>query len=237
MRNAAGRWSSLSTALDAWRNVLGVTLLGCLLPGLGCFGFLASYLSERLDLVSAAIWLEMGFAAGFGVILGLIVLWQRARGESLRELGWGRPTTTPTVALGCLFGLAWLGFSYLGAARTMPTVDVTALTWFRVLLAPVGLLMAVAEETAMRGFLMTQLERVHVPRWPQLVASAAATALYHSLPNPTLLGFLASFVLFGGLAGIYVLGRRSLTPVIAAHGIVNVLGEPYLLMLFLAAPS
>ncbi len=237
MRNAAGRWSSPTTALDAWRNALGVTLLGCLLPGLGCFGFLASYLSERLDLLAAAIWLEVGFAVAFGLILGLIVLWQRSHGESLRELGWLRPTTVPAIAVGLLFGIAWLAFSYLGASRAMPAVDVTSLAWFRVVLAPCALLMALAEETAMRGFFMTQLERVRMPSWLQVVASAAATALYHSLPNPTLLGFLASFVLFAGLAAIYVLGRRSLTPVIAAHGVINVLGEPYLLMLFLAAPS
>jgi hypothetical protein len=32
-----------------------------------------------------------------------------------------------------------------------------------------------------------------------------------------------------------VLGKRSLTPVFVAHGIYNVFGEPYLLMLMLAS--
>jgi hypothetical protein len=45
-----------------------------------------------------------------------------------------------------------------------------------------------------------------------------------------------SFILFSLHAGLYVLGRRSLTPVILAHSIYHVLGEPYLLMMVFAAP-
>ena len=37
------------------------------------------------------------------------------------------------------------------------------------------------------------------------------------------------------IAGLYVLGKRSLAPVFVAHGIYNVLGEPYLLMMMIAA--
>jgi hypothetical protein len=49
------------------------------------------------------------------------------------------------------------------------------------------------------------------------------------------LGFLPSFVLFSLHAGLYVIGKRSLTPVILAHSIYHVFGEPYLLMLALVA--
>jgi hypothetical protein len=58
--------------------------------------------------------------------------------------------------------------------------------------------------------------------------------VYHTLQNPTPLGFFPSFVLFSLHAGLYVLGRRSLTPTILAHSIYHVLGEPYLLMMVLA---
>jgi len=67
------------------------------------------------------------------------------------------------------------------------------------------------------------------------MASGACSAVYHAIQNPTLIGFLPWFVLFSLHAGLYVLGKRSLTPVFIAHGIYNVLGEPYLLMMMLAA--
>ena len=51
-------------------------------------------------------------------------------------------------------------------------------------------------------------------------------------PDPVLSHALD--VLFTLHAGLYVLGKRSLTPVVVAHGIYNVFGEPYLLMMAMA---
>lgn len=95
--------------------------------------------------------------------------------------------------------------------------------------------MAVAEETLMRGLFMNELERGGVATWLQVIAAGACSAVYHAFQNPTLEGFLPSFFLFSLHAGLFVLGERSLTPVFIAHGICNVLGEPYLLMMMLAA--
>jgi hypothetical protein len=53
--------------------------------------------------------------------------------------------------------------SYFGAQYVLRGVDVAEFSWCRVLLAPVGILMAVAEETMMRGFFMTELQRARVP--------------------------------------------------------------------------
>jgi membrane protease YdiL (CAAX protease family) len=91
--------------------------------------------------------------------------------------------------------------------------------------------MAFAEETMMRGFFMTELQRARVSTWLQVLASGACSAAYHALQNPTLMGFLPSFVLFTLHAGLYVLGKRSLTPTVITHSIYHVLGEPYLLMM------
>jgi hypothetical protein len=74
-----------------------------------------------------------------------------------------------------------------------------------------------------------------VPNRLQILASGACSALYHTFPNPTLIGDLPSFVLFSLNAGLCVLGERRLTPDFVAHGIYNVLGEPYLLMMMIAA--
>jgi membrane protease YdiL (CAAX protease family) len=226
--------------LRAWSTAVGVTLLGGLLGGVGCFVLLGNYLlrqveAQRLDLFRAAVWWEVGFTVAMAVILAAIVAWQRAHGASLQELGWGRPTTPLALALAVLLGAAFLAGNYFGARRLLPDVDVLELNWVRVALAPLGVFLAAAEETMMRGFFMTQLERARVSGWLQIVASGACSASYHALQNPTPLGFIPSFILFSLHAGLYVLGKRSLTPVVVAHSIYHVFGEPYLLMMALVA--
>ena len=230
----------IRSRLRAWGGALAITLLGCVLAGLGCFVLLSNYLwqqieSQRLDLFHAAVWWQLGFTAAMVIILGVIIVWQRARGSSLTELGWGRPTTTLALFLAVLLGLAYLGSSYFGAQFLLRGVDVTEFNWVRVALAPVGIFLAIGEETMMRGFFMTELRRARVATWLQIVASGACSAVYHAFQNPTLIGFLPSFILFSMHAGLYVLGRRSLTPVVITHSIYHVFGEPYLLMMALMA--
>jgi membrane protease YdiL (CAAX protease family) len=217
----------------AWRNALAITLLGCVLLGIGCFILLGKYLPERMNLFQAAVWLQVGFGLALAIILVIIVAWQRARGSSLAELGWGRRTTPLAVTLGVLLGIAYLWGSYFGAQYILPGVDVTEFSAVRLALAPLGVFGAVAEETMMRGFFMTELQRAGVSTWLQIVASGACSAVYHALQNPTLLGFLPSFALFSMHAALYVLGKRSLTPTIIAHSMYHVFGEPYLLMMAL----
>jgi membrane protease YdiL (CAAX protease family) len=213
----------------AWRNALAITLLGCALFGLLCFVLIGGELS-RWNWYKGAIWLEVSFA-----IAGVLAFVRR--GESLAQLGWGRPTTPLALILAVILGVAYVSAAYYGARHLLPGVNVTQFTWTRLLLAPLGIFLAMAEETLMRGLFMTELQRGRVPTWLQILASGACSAVYHAFQNPTLIGFLPSFILFSLHAGLYVLGRRSLTPVILAHSIYHVLGEPYLLMMvFAAAP-
>ena len=136
-----------------------------------------------------------------------------------------------------IMGALYVTGAYFGARQLLKDVDVLEITLVRLALVPVGIFMAIAEETMMRGFFMTELHRARVSAWLQIVASGACSAVYHSLQDPSLVGFLPSFVLFSLHAGLYVLGKRSLTPVSLAHGIYNVFGEPYLLMMAMAAMS
>ena len=219
----------------AWRNAFAVTLLGCALFGLLCFVVLGGELPRRVGWYRGAIWLEVGFAIAGLVALVYIIVWQRRRGSSLAELGWRRPTTPLALVLAGMLGAAYTCGAYFGAQQLLPGVDVIHFTWTRLLLAPLGIFLAVSEETLMRGLFMTELQRGRVPAWLQILASGACSAIYHAFQNPTLIGFLPSFILFSLHAGLYVLGRRSLTPVILAHSIYHVLGEPYLLMMVFAA--
>ena len=108
-QGTAGHPKETLSAFEAWRNALAVTLLGCLLLGLGDFVFLADYLPKFLDLYTAAIWLQIGFTISAAIIFGLIVVWQRNYGSSLGALGWGRPTTGTAIMYGIILAVAWLG--------------------------------------------------------------------------------------------------------------------------------
>jgi membrane protease YdiL (CAAX protease family) len=160
----------------AWRNALAITLLGVVAVGLGCFVWLAGYLRPRFDLFHAAAWLQVGFTVALAMILAVIVCWQRARGLTLADLGWGRPTTGLELAVAVVFAAAYLYGSFFGARFVLRNVDVLELSWVRWSLLPLGIFMAVAEEVMMRGFFMTELHRARVPTWVQILASGACTA-------------------------------------------------------------
>jgi membrane protease YdiL (CAAX protease family) len=224
--------------LEAWRNVLVVTLLGCLLLGLGNAVFLAQYLAARMTMFDAAVWLEVGLSAAFAVILVILVFWQRAQGSSLVALGWDRAPTTLSVVCALALAAAWLGMSWMGVRQLVPTADPGEFHWIRLALAPLGIFMALVEETMMRGFFMNQLNRAGVSTWLQILASGVCTALFHALQSASVQAFAQTFIfstiLFSLLAGLYVLGKRSLYPNLIAHGLTEALGEPYLLMMVLA---
>jgi membrane protease YdiL (CAAX protease family) len=188
-----------------------------------------------MDLYHAALWWDGGFALACAIILATIILWQRTRGSSLRALGWGKPAPWPALAVGVCLGIAFTASIYMGARRSLPDYDATEFSWVRVALAPVGIFLAATEELMMRGFFMTELQRARVWTWLQIVASGACTAVYHAIHNPTPLGFFPSFFLFSVFAALYVFSKRSLTPPIIAHASMHVFGDPYLLMMALAA--
>src|SRR5262245_14674197 len=90
--------------LQAWRNALAITGFGRFLLGLGGFVLLGRYLPVRMVLFQAAAWLQVGFAVALAIILAVVVGWQRARGLSLAQLGWRKPTTPLALVLGVLLG-------------------------------------------------------------------------------------------------------------------------------------
>jgi hypothetical protein len=116
------------------------------LVGLLGFGWRAQLLaiSFRDDLVFAAFLLSIGFAVIIGCVAIGIVLWQRAHGETLSELGWRRPTTRTALVLGVVFGVAWAALSYARGGNP------TMWTWERVPMALIGMFLAFGEELAVQ---------------------------------------------------------------------------------------
>ncbi len=99
-----------------------------------------------------------------------------------------------------------------------------------------ALVAGLVEETIFRGYLMTSLDGMGRGRMTQVLVSGAAFAIAHFYafvsPAALLATFAATFVLGAALAVTYLVGNRSLTPVIFSHALVDLVIEPWLLLGF-----
>lgn len=221
------------TPLIAWRNVLGATVVGWLIIALPNFVFLTNFLATTMknDLVLASFYLDLGFFVSAIIVIGLVFWWQRAHGETLADLGWRRPTPIPVLIVAVIYGALWTSSFYLAPGH----LSFFAFPWERFIMAPLGIVLATSEELLFRGFVMEQLRRATVPTWIQVIISAVTIASYHGL-----IGFsyswssaLASVLLFGILAVLYVVGKRSMTPNTTAHAMAHFFGDPSAIMAIL----
>ena len=210
----------------AWRNAIGVSVLLWVVLGVGCFGIGAQTVADHYgSSVGGAFVLDLIFLAGVLIVIAAVLGWQRAHGETLRELGWRRPTTGTALAVGIVFGLAWTASGYARGG------DPLAFTWQRPVMAVIGVALAFGEEVAVRGFFLEQLRRGGVRTWVQVVASGLMMGVYHGVIGLSFspLYAVSSAVLFAVVSLIFVLGRRSLTPGLVAHSTTHVLGDPTLM--------
>jgi membrane protease YdiL (CAAX protease family) len=226
--------------LIVWRNICILTLMFCLLYGLPNLVILASYLPKRMDLHSAAVWTAVGLGLSGLILLIAIMIWLRRTKQSLKDLGWGKPTSASALVLGVLFAFALLGLCYTNNKRFGVELPIGRINPPRILAAVLTAFAGIVEEIGMRGVLMTELDKIKTRTWLQVLISGFCYAIYHSLqflasPVQFVQSMTVSTLLGIILAGIYVLGRRSLTPCILSHGLANLLGEPYILMGALAA--
>ena len=220
----------------AWYRVGIIALLFCLIYGLPNFYILATYLTKRMSLRSAACWTAIGFGLSAFVLLTIGILWFRCNNRSFREVGWGKPTKTVAMVVGVLFALAWLSLGYmnnqrLGIEFAIAKINLAGICAVLLTVFAGGFV----EEIAMRGVIMKELHDIGARTWLQVLISGFSFALYHSvhfIANPLMFIPGLVFSMFMGciLAWIFVLGKRSLTPCILCHGLINLLGEPYLLM-------
>jgi len=226
---------------SAWRTVGAVTLLFCLVYGLPNFTILAAYLPKRMDLHSAAAWTVAGFGLSALVLLIIIMAWLRRTQRSLKDLGWAKPTSIVAVVLAVAFAFGLVGLGYvnnrrLGVAFAFAEIDGLRI-WAALLTVFAG---GFVEEIALRGVVITELHRIGTSTWLQILVSAFCFGLYHSMlfvtkPVMFVQGLVFSMFMGSILAGLYILGKRSLTPCILCHALANLFGEPYLLMGAMAA--
>ena len=210
----------------AWREVaLTAGVLWLVLGGVRFFLGAQSIYDRWGTSLNAAFVLDIVFLIGCLAVI-VFVLWRQHRlGEGIAELGWGRPVRTPVIVIAVVYGLAWTAMSYMRGG------DPLAFPWQRPIMMAVGLVLAFAEEIAVRGLILDRLARCGTSRLIQIVVTAGIMALYHGVVGHSVWPsyMVASFFLFGILSAIYVYGGRSLTPVFIAHAMTHFLGDPVLM--------
>ena len=210
----------------AWREVgLAVVVLWSVLGG-ACFFLGAQSIYDRWGTsLNATLVLDAVFLIGCLAVIGFVFRRQRRQGEGIVELGWGRPVRMPVIVIAVVYGLAWTAMSYMRGG------DPLAFPWQRPIMMAIGLVLAFAEEIAVRGLILDRLERCGSSRLLQVVITAAVMGVYHGVVGhhiwPSYM--LSSFILFGVLSIFYVYGGRSLTPVYVAHAMTHFLGDPALM--------
>jgi membrane protease YdiL (CAAX protease family) len=181
-----------------------------------------------MDIRAATAW-EVGlFLVPFAIVIGVMWVWMRRQGRTLADLGWRRPSTWTALILGVLLGLGWGAMGAFSYLHFNPEADLAEVSQLRLFTALAGGLIAVMEDLVTRGFLMEELKRIGSPTWMQVLASALLFALYHSVWGFSIPGFVFSLVYGLLLCGLFVLGKRSLTPVILGHSLALIVGEPFL---------
>lgn len=221
---------------ESWGRLIGTLLLVLAVLGIVLYGTIA--LSIKLGtmhqptsrVATLLIGTTIGELAAFGVLVWLL----HRRGSKLRDLGWGQPTRWGAIALGIGIALVYSTFT----ALTNPHVGLHLLefSWLKLLAIGAAVVAGLVEETIFRGYVMTTLGRMGYGLVVQVMLSGLFFALVHfyafAAPLSVLLVQGLTFVLGVALAITYVIGKRSLTPVITSHALIDVIIEPWLLLSF-----
>lgn len=223
---------------SVWRQIGIVAALLLLLIGPN-FGPIPFTLRQSLSLEGSIIGMLAWFLVAFGIIIAVIV---RLSGMSLREtlsyVGLGAPSRLAANIVGVIFGLLWAASFLFGIFQFDPDANIVQISGFRVLTALLAATGVVLEDIITRGWLMNQLRDLQIPTWTQALASAVLFALYHTVwAGFNIFAFIFSVVIGLILAGLFLWGKRSLTPVILAHSLAVLLGEPFASMMIFMVPN
>jgi len=222
-------------ASHSWKPIWILSALLVLLVG-PIFGPVTGYAKEALGVRGGAGLVVALFSAVFVVLAVGTMRWVRQNGQTLADLGWRQPTRTSAVVVAVLWAVLWAGFNIMGYVHQIDkAADPMEISMLRAGTAIGGLVIAFCEDLIGRGFIMNHLKKLGRGTWFQVVFSSFIFAFYHSVWTLSIAGFIMSFIVGLILAGFFVWGRRSLTPVVVAHGLCLFLGEPFLTMFMLAA--
>lgn len=205
------------------------------------FGPLPHFLNAQFGLQTAVLLMLLSFLIGFGIILGVIFRFNEMSTGTWREkigtLGWGQPSRLVAIIVAVVVGLAWGGLFLSSARQFMPDANLAELSVFRLAAVVLALVGVILEDLITRGYLMNGLRRLNVPGWGQLVLSALVFAVYHTIWGFNVFSFVFSVIFGLILGGLFLWGKRSLTPVVVAHALPVIISEPFSSMLIFLAPG
>ena len=222
----------------AWRRIAIVTLLLLVLVG-PTFGPLPHLLRQSLSLEGTITAVLLWFWAAFIIILA--VIFRMIRSASVREFlashGLGAPSGIGANIAGLIVGILWGSLFLSSIFQFDPDANIAQINGFRVLTAILAAGGALLEDLITRSFIMNQLHKIGSSKWVQLTVSALIFALYHTVWGFNIFSFVFSAVYGLILGGLFLWGRRSLTPVILAHSLAVLISEPFATMLMFLAPG
>jgi membrane protease YdiL (CAAX protease family) len=221
-----------------WRKIAIVTLLLLVLVGPN-FGPLPHLFRGRFSLEGSITGVLIWFCVAFLIILGVVYRMNKSVsiGEFLKSSGLGAPSGMGANIAGLILGILWALLFLSSILQFDPQANITQINSFRILTALLAAVGALLEDLITRSFIMNQLHKIGSSKWVQLTVSALIFALYHTVWGFNAFSFVFSVVYGLLLGGLFLWGRRSLTPVILGHSLVVLIAEPFATMLIFLAPG
>ncbi len=225
----------LNESKESWGTLIRNLLI--LLAVIGGIAYSAFPIALAFGLLSQpesriAVFLVGSICGELGAFALLVWLLSR-RGQKLRDLGWGQRTTWQAILLALAIAMGYAGVTALNPRISANLLQFSSLKVLAVISAIVA---GVVEETIFRGYVMTVLAGMGYSPLVQLLVSGIAFAVAHfyGFASPAVLVPTLGFTLVLGLAlgAIYLIGKRSLTPVIISHVLIDLIIEPWLLLSF-----
>jgi membrane protease YdiL (CAAX protease family) len=233
-------WRELATneKRTVWRRISIVTLLLLVLVGPN-FGPLPHLLRASLSLEGSITGVLIWFWVAFLIILAVVYRMNKSTsiGAFLTSHGLGAPSGISANIAGLILGLLWALLFLSSSLQFDPDANITQINGFRVLSALLAAGGALLEDLITRSFIMNQLHKIGSSKWVQVVVSALIFALYHTIWGFNPFSFVFSMVYGLLLGGLFLWGKRSLTPVILGHSLVVLISEPFATMLMFLAPG
>ncbi|MBL8099395.1 MAG: CPBP family intramembrane metalloprotease [Anaerolineales bacterium] len=221
-----------------WRNISIVTLLLLVLAGPN-FGPLPHLFRESLSLEGSITSVLIWFLVAFLIILAVVYRMSKSTsiGDFLKSSGLGAPSGIGANIAGLILGILWALLFLSSILQFDPNANLTQINGFRILTALLAASGALLEDLITRSFMMNQLHKIGSSKWVQLTVPALIFALYHTIWGFNVFSFVFSVVYGLMLGGLFLWGKRSLTPVILAHSLAVLVSEPFATMLIFLAPG
>jgi membrane protease YdiL (CAAX protease family) len=208
-----------------------------LLAVIGSFAYSAFPIALPLGLLSKPEGRAGVFLVGsiFGELAAMFVLvrFLKRSGGNLNDLGFRQPTTRLALLSGVFVALVYSGWTALNPHVGPGMLQLSILKIPAIVAALVA---GVVEEVIFRGYVMTTLLQMGYGNVVQVLVGGITFALAHlygfTSPEAFLITQGSTFILGIMLGIIYLIGRRSLTPVIVSHALTDMIIEPALLLTF-----